>query len=204
MKRSVPLFSFVVLLWAASALRAQDTCKVVSIPNPHGAAMQIIKLWVVDSVNFRVATVKQLPFQLGATEAFDVDVCILARDGKKHSSMIRYTNTHGTSSFNISMTAPSVASAPVGAPDAANRLVVSISPNPAAANTTLELHSTGLRDVAVHLFALDGVEVMAMNIAELQGATIQLDLSTIPAGHYLATVQAGGGEMSVRHIQVIR
>ncbi|MEO6048634.1 MAG: hypothetical protein ABIQ57_14225 [Candidatus Kapaibacterium sp.] len=34
--------------------------------------MDITKIWMVDTVNFTVRTIKSLPFHIGATEPFDI------------------------------------------------------------------------------------------------------------------------------------
>jgi hypothetical protein len=199
MRHFLLLLSFGLVLTVSA--RAQDTCKVMTIQNPHGADMQIMKLWVVDSANFRVTSVTPLPFQLGANESFDVRVCILARDGMSHSSQVRYTNTHGTSSFNISMTAPSSATVP----SAGERGLVDawISPNPASGAVTIALNRTGARDVEVRLYALDGSRVTSVSIPELAGASVPLDVSALPAGEYLAAIDVRGEGAVVRRVVVI-
>lgn len=90
------------LVLGASSIRAQDTCKTYSHKNPHGAAMTISRVWILDSVNFTVRPIQTLPYQESATGSFDFEVCIIPRDGKKYSTQVRYQTTHGPVSYNIS------------------------------------------------------------------------------------------------------
>jgi hypothetical protein len=101
------LILFVLLvLGVVNVARAQDTCKVFGQRNPHGVAMQIsAPMYVVDSVNFHIMSVKTLPYNINATDTIFFNVCLMATDGKTHSTQVRYNTTHGMVSYNVSLKA---------------------------------------------------------------------------------------------------
>lgn len=98
--------------------------------------MTVSRVWVLDSVNFRVRPIQQLPYQESATGSFDFEVCILARDGKKYSTQVRYMTTHGAVSYTISNF-----EAPGGASEVSREvssLINRIYPNPARNAITIQ------------------------------------------------------------------
>ncbi len=201
--RSLTIVAIMIALTTFAQAYAQDTCKTFSIKNPHGAAMSIMKIWAVDSVNFTVSTVKPLPFQIGATESFDIIVCIRARDGKPHSTSIRYTNTHGTSSYNVTMTAPSVSAVPSEGDGADVGVRVDVSPNPASTQAMIDVDARGARETGVRLYDINGRVVWSYTQTITQ-AHIPIDLQSIPAGMYTLVADDGNGRRHARRLIVNR
>jgi hypothetical protein len=100
MFKAISLFCLLSLLPLVG--EAQDTCKVFSQKNPHGAEMWIYNIWIRDSVNFRVRSIQTLPWFEGVNDTLHFEVCILARDGKKHTTQVGYFTTHDTVTYLIS------------------------------------------------------------------------------------------------------
>lgn len=200
---SFAIVSIAIAIATFASARAQDTCKTFSIANPHGAAMSIMKIWAVDSVNFTVSTVKPLPFDIGATESFSIIVCIHARDGKPHSTSIRYTNTHGTSSYNVTMTAPSVSAVPSEGNDANVGVRVDVSPNPASTQAMIDVDASSTREIDVRLYDINGRAVWSSAHATTH-ARIPMDLQSIPNGTYTLVADDGNGRRHARRLIVNR
>lgn len=171
--------------------RAQDTCKTFTVANPHGAAMDITKIWAVDTVNFTVMTVRSLPFNIGATESFDIVVCLRVHDGKSHTTQIRYTNTHGTSSYNVTMTAPSTSSVDpeTGATKGLNLRL--LSQNPATDRITIGVDNVEGGELRVTMYGMNGDIARSLQFDAFSGALLELDLRGLPAGIYTAVVTDG-------------
>lgn len=198
MKKIYLLSLFSIVLLSTSAF-GQDTCKVYSVKNPHGAAMSINKIWVLDSVNFSVESIKPTPFQLGASESFSIKVCILARDGASHSTQVRYTNTHGTSSYNVTMVAPSGGAASVQ--EVPVEMVLSVSPNPASSYLQVSLNTDKLKGGDVAIYNMIGEQVQRSPI-EAETGTVFIDVSAIPSGRYMAVITSEGRQIAMSALVV--
>ncbi len=178
------IITLVTLHFITGYATAQDTCKVFGQKNPHGLAMQVRgPMYVMDSVNFKVTSTKPLPYNIGATDTIYFEVCILARDGKQHSTQVRYGSTHGAVSFNVTMTAPTISD-------------VVVSEN---SGVFLELHALGdYLDVITRgdigyqpvlvIYSVMGQEVMNLPlVAEKQSIR-----HTLRSGWYRAVLRANG------------
>jgi hypothetical protein len=184
-------YSILILaaLLTASSVSAQDTCKTYSHKNPHGAAMTISRVWVLDSVNFRVETVQELPYQETATGSYDFTVCILAKDGLKHSTQVRYQTSHGPVSYNISnFQAPGSS----GVSDLGSDVDVSIYPNPASRTTYL----TGAKG-AWSIHNTLGQEVLR-GVASEEG--LYINVESLPKGQYSIKCFSVLGQTEVRSL----
>jgi hypothetical protein len=169
---------------------AQDTCTVYKIPNPHGAAMSVTRVWVVDTVNFSVESVYPLPVEMTATSTFDVNVCILARDGQSHSTIVRYTNTHGTSSYPVTMTAPATSGVESsGGQSVSLRLAL---PNPAGSTVSIDPGFTPTDDLRVGIVDLSGRRVVGDLRPSFSSGRLVIDVSSITSGRYLVLLDSPG------------
>lgn len=184
----------------AVTAHAQDTCKIFTIENVHGAAMDITKIWVVDTVNFTVESMRPLPFFLGATDSFDIKVCIRARDGQRHSTIVRYSTTHGTVPYTVSMDAPGTSS--VAAPSIRGRGAVVVEPNPAAGSTALLVKGLTAREATVSLVGIDGAVARTIAAGSIADGRILLDLTGLASGLYLAVVKADGDFIAAERLVV--
>lgn len=175
----------------ASTVQSQDTCKTFSQKNPHGAAMTISRVWILDSVNFRIRSIQPLPYQEAASGSFDFEVCILARDGKKYSTQVRYMTTHGAVSYPVSnFQAPGGVSAV--ARDQGS-YVHRIYPNPARTSIAIE-GSVGSDWV---IYDIGGV-------ARLSGVTAasgeSLDVTALLPGSYIIKVTTATGDEESQYL----
>ncbi|MEO5930476.1 MAG: T9SS type A sorting domain-containing protein [Candidatus Kapaibacterium sp.] len=203
MKSTCLLIAFALFAITGSTLFAQDTCKVYSLKNPHGAEMDITKIWVVDSVNFRVRTIKALPFHIGATESFDIEVCILARDGKPHTSQVRYQNTHGTSSYNVTMTGPAVASVSDGMMgEGASQGVSAIAPNPATDYAHIQILRPAGQKLSVRLYNILGDDITATTSIEAGESDVKIDVKSLANGRYFVAVVTGNSPVTTQSLMV--
>ena len=172
------------LLFYWEPLHAQDTCKSYSHNNPHGSPMTISRVWILDSVNFRVESIPMLPYQEAANGTYDFKVCILARDGKKYSTQVRYMTTHGAVSYPISnFQAPGGAS---GVSREGTSLSYSISPNPTRSNFTI-LGAAGSKWV---IYDMGGVEVLSGVTAAVSES---VDVTSLASGSYFLKITSTTG-----------
>ncbi|MEP7218752.1 MAG: T9SS type A sorting domain-containing protein [Bacteroidota bacterium] len=200
--KSISIRTTIALFFFATGvtLFAQDTCKTYSVANPHGAAMDITKIWMVDTVNFTVRTIKSLPFHIGATESFDIEVCILARDGKPHTSQVRYQNTHGTSSYSVTITAPAVAS--VSDQKISSQTVHAPVPNPASDIASIEIPEAMGRNIVVRLYNVLGEDVTEIAGIRVNDRNALIGVKALPNGGYVVAVIAGNMPVSMQSLVV--
>ena len=187
--------ALVALCLVATESVAQDTCNTYLIPNPHGAAMSINTVWVVDTVNFSVESLRPLPYEISSTGTIDIRVCILVRDGKSHSTIVRYTNTHGTSSYQVTMTAPATS----GVDRAVERTIAlhSALPNPASSTVTIDFGSSVPDQIRVEILDMSGRLVVDDLRPMISGGRLVFDVSAIANGLYLVQVTAPGRPVAV-------
>ena len=197
MKKYLRLFLFTVLLCAVSiTVQAQDTCKSYNVPNPHGAAMTIYKIWVVDSTNFTVESIKPIPYDITATGTVDFRVCLLPRDGVKRTTQVRYQNTHGTSSYTVTLTPPT--SSVKRTPDQAQ---LSAYPNPAANRVEIALGSFEMNNLSVDLIDVRGHIINPP--FEVASSKIVLNTSAVVTGAYTILVKNNTHIVGVSQLAVV-
>ncbi len=197
MKKYFYAFLFTTLFClVGTTVQAQDTCKSYNVPNPHGAAMTIYKIWVVDSTNFTVESLKPLPYDITATGTVDFRVCLLPRDGVKRTTQVRYQNTHGTSSYSVTITPPtsSVKRAPDQAP-------LSAYPNPASNRVEIALGAFETNNLSVDL--IDSRGNIINPSFEVGSFKIVLNTATIASGAYTIVVKNSTHIFGVSQIAVV-
>ncbi len=196
MNRSFPLALFLVVLYSTvSLLHAQDTCRSIYLKNPHGAAMNIEKVWILDSVNFTVESLRPLPYYITDTGTVDFKVCILPRDGIKRTTQVRYLNTHGTSSYSITMTPPATESVKTE-PQLPSLIAF---PNPAS--TSVELLLAGsVSALKVECLALDGTSFHIPFTSVGKRVTLQTTL--LASGSYTIIVKDGERPIGMSQIVI--
>ncbi len=183
---------------------AQDTCKTYTVANPHGAAMDITKIWAIDTVNFTVNTVRTLPFNIGATESFDIVVCLRVLDGKSHTTQIRYTNTHGTSSYSVTMTAPSTSSVDPERGAAKSLALRLLSPNPAGDRITVGVDNNVVGDLHIAIYSMTGDMARSLRFESYGSSLLNLDLRGLPSGMYTMVVTDAASRTSSMPLVVAR
>ena len=199
MTRAVILIAF--LLTLLEGARAQDTCRVFSIPNPHGAAMTISRVWVQDSVNFSVEPVRAVPFNLAADELWDARVCIKPRDGQSYSTIIRYQTTHGPASYQVTMVAPTTAAVSMEHQDAT--MGMKVYPVPSSGDLTIEPPVERGDILTVEVY--DGMGGLRSVVEErYEGGHLRLDLSRLPSGRYRIMVRGSEGVVGVGTALIVR
>lgn len=149
--------------------------------------MTISRVWILDSVNFTVRPLQQLPYYEAADASFDFEVCILARDGKKYSTQVRYQTTHGPVSYNISnFVAPLETS---GVTDARSADVV-VYPNPVDDQVYVNIEGP----FKYALMDLKGVNVLTGTSERSIG------LASLPAGTYFLRINTQEGVEITRQV----
>jgi hypothetical protein len=149
--------------------------------------MTISRVWILDSVNFRVRPIQQLPYQEAATGSFDFEVCIIPRDGKKYSTQVRYQTTHGPVSYNISNFVAPLSTSSVG-----NAVTdgVEIYPNPTSDIVNVVLG-----------YSFDFSVTNVNGVTVLAGRSEQVvDLKGLPRGSYYLSIKAIGRAEIVKRI----
>jgi hypothetical protein len=188
MYRRLSLTASLLLIAGSIPASSQDTCRVFTIPNPHGAAMTISSIFIADTVNFSVEPLRSVPFDIEATETWDARVCIKARDGARHSTSIRYMTTHGQAAFQLSMDAPG----PSGIVDDARvRTVVTAYPSPSTGAVTLRLGNPVATRAVVTVVDASGAGTIVAPVSRA-GDDLHIDLGTLAPGAYVIVVSVDG------------
>jgi hypothetical protein len=175
-------------IFSALPMSAQDTCRVFTIPNPHGAAMTISRVFIADTVNFSVEPLQPVPFNIGASETWDARVCIKARDGQSHSTTIRYQTTHGQASYAVTMNAPGTAG--IVDPGLPNLAVTF--PQPTSGRVTVRVVDHGVGELRAHVFDHSGGLMPSIPVMIGSGGDVSLDLEALPSGSYLVVLDVEG------------
>jgi hypothetical protein len=178
------------ILLLAGRSSAQDTCRYYWLPNPSWGPIYVYTVEVLDTVNFSVEPIKPLPHRISQNESFDVTICIRARDGRPHSTIVRYTHDHGSSAEDITMTAP-IASAVEKESTMRLRLHPPM-PNPAASTISIDPGYTLPENVSTEIVDLSGRIVVAGHRPAISDGRLQIDVGAIPNGRYLLRVIAPG------------
>lgn len=197
---SFSTLALTLFIFGALTMQAQDTCMTVTIPNPHGAAMQIMRVWVTDSVNFSVEPMRTLPFDIGDTESWDARLCILARDGGTYTTTIRYQTTHGPAGFPVTMQAPLVSA--VMDHTRAQRGVLRLYPSPSSGVVTIDIPDRDLGTVVIDVIDPIGRLAVSFESAATNG-TVTHDLSTLPNGSYLVVARYDDEEIGRQHLLLV-
>ena len=197
--------SILLLIALLFALReganAQDTCQVFSVPNPHGAAMTISRVWVVDSANFTIDSMRSVPFDITADEAWDARICITPRDGQTYSTIIRYQTTHGPAAFQISMVAPNTSAVHERRQRSVSAMMVY--PMPSSGDLVIEPSAVSGEVLTVEVY--DGIGVVRSVVEErFEGNPLRLDLSGLPSGGYRIVVRGREGVVNTGSALLLR
>ena len=190
-----------ILCLASATSHSQDTCQVFSIPNPHGAAMTISRVWIQDSVNFSVEPLRSVPFDITATESWDARVCIKPRDGQTYSTIIRYQTTHGPAAFQISMVAPNTSA--VHERRQFSMSEMRVSPLPTSGDLVIAPSAVSGDILTIEVY--DGIGIVRSVMEErFDGNPLRLDLSELPSGGYRIVVRGRDGVVNTGSALLVR
>ncbi len=173
------------VLFFASAALSQSIEKIYSISNPYGAAMRIESLRIDDTVNFRLESLKPMPYDLGESGMLDFKIAIIPHDGITRSAQIK--DSHGATLTSITLTAP-VASAVRKAED--QYINHPAYPNPAKDFCTINTDISLYPNVAIELFNSAGVSVVG--VVQPVGHSLSLDARNLSSGKYHLTISSNG------------
>ena len=194
------IFAILLTLLCIENANAQDTCKVLGQKNPHGLAMEIRgPLTVADTVNFTVESTKPLPYNIGASDTIYFHLCIQAKDGKKHTTQIRYSSTHGAISYTVTMQAPPPAS--VGTIASGSALRLSAFPNPA--NGILHFQTANsAAPLELQIFDAKGIFIAKQSVPS--NGSLEMNTSMLSVGRYNAVLISEKGTQAASSFIVLR
>lgn len=193
-------FLFVFLFSCSTSARSQDTCKVLGQKNPHGVAMEIRgPMTIADTINFSVESTKPLPYNILATDTIFFNVCIKAKDGKKHTTQVKYSSTHGAISYTITMQAPGSAGV-IGSNS--NSPTITVSPNPA--KEYVRLHMENFVGSSMQMLIVDskGAAIATQSIPS--DGNLSINTRTYCNGIYHAIIKSGTSIVGSKEFVVIR
>lgn len=181
------LLAAVILVLGVGSATAQDTCKTIVHKNPHGAAMTISRVWILDSANFTVRPIQQLPYQESATGSFDFEVCIIPRDGKTYSTQVRYQTTHGPVSYNVSNFLAPLGTSSVTSSEYTPAVVF---PNPVSS----VLHVQVGEPFEFSIVDINGIVII---VGRSDQESSQVDVSRLTPGSYTIRCLSTSGEQMI-------
>ena len=174
-----------VLLSASTAL-SQNAEKIYSISNPYGSRMMVESLSVDDTVNFKLESLKAMPYDLDEIGTLDFKVTVTANDGITRTTQVRCNDGRCTPLYTITMAAP-IASGVKGADDRAARPAY---PNPVKDYCTINTDISLYPNVQIELFNSVGASVIG--VVQPVGHNLSLDARNLTNGRYHLTITTNG------------
>jgi len=172
-----------VLFFASTAL-SQSAEKIYSIVNPYGAAMRIESLTIDDSADFRVESLKPLPFDLSETGTLDFKVTIIPRDGITRTTQVRSGNL---SLSIVTMESPILNAVKKSEEQYANHPSY---PNPVKDFCTINTDISLYPNVEIEVFNSVGASVVGL--VQPVGHSLSLDARNLTSGRYHISITSNG------------
>lgn len=179
------LFLAGVLLSASTAL-SQNAEKICSISNPYGSRMMVESLSVDDTVNFKVESLKEMPYDLDETGTLDFKVAVIARDGITRSTQVHCNNSSGSPIYTLTMAAPMAAAAR----STEDRTIRPAYPNPVKDYCTINTDISLYPNLQIELSNSVGASVIG--VVQPVGHTLSLDARNLSTGRYHLTITSNG------------
>jgi hypothetical protein len=164
------------VLFFTSTAFSQSAEKIYSIQNPYGAAMRIESLSVDDTADFRIESLKPLPFDLSETGTLDFKVVIIPRDGITRTTQVR------SGSFTLSiitMEAPTQNAVKKSEEQYAN---LPAYPNPVKDFCTINTDISLYPNVEIEVVNALGSNVVGL--IQPVGRSLSLDARNLASGRY--------------------
>jgi hypothetical protein len=205
MKRFNLLGLLVLLATPLTAIQAQPTCDTVTLTlTGHGhGAITVSRVWVDDPDNFAISMERTLPFDAVEGETFDVRICILKRDGRTYSTVLRYETNHGASEWAVTLTAPNPVSG-ISMVDETRRPRALVYPTVATDRIQIQFNRVEPAPIVIRLFDTKGEIVRHRALTELPPRGVALDVRDVCAGPYHLTIQIAGVVVGVHPIIIVR
>lgn len=176
-----------VLLFASTAF-SQNAEKIYSISNPYGSRMMVESLSVDDTVNFKVESLKSMPYNLDELGTLDFKVTVTANDGITRSTQVRCNEGRSTTPVStITMAAPLVNAVVCGGGSGAMKPAY---PNPVKDYCTINTDISLYPNVQIELFNSVGVSVVG--VVQLVGHNLSLDARNLTNGRYHLKITTNG------------
>lgn len=185
---------FVFLCFCSISAYAGDPCQMMGQKNPHGMDIKVSSVSVADTMNFMVQTMETMPFTVKVGDTVWFHVCMMAKDGKMHSTQIKYQTDMGTFSYNISMQAPTAGVAQVGAPQA-----LIAYPNPVINSLSINIPSLN-ENASLEIFSVSGSRVLAHDVSS--STPIQISVGNLSNGTYLVKLISKSGTIGETRIAI--
>ncbi|MEO6941221.1 MAG: T9SS type A sorting domain-containing protein [Candidatus Kapaibacterium sp.] len=183
--------------YAISVMAPVGTCKRVSQMNPHPMDMNIMKVWVSDSINFHVTATKAVPFTLKNGTMISFDLCLTATDGMPHTTTISFATNMGT----YATTPQTLSTAGVSAPQANAIASVEVFPNPATSKLTARLPDGETQGELV-LYSISGQRILSTPISGAKA--IELSVGAVSPGAYFLRLESSKGMSAGTAITIAR
>jgi hypothetical protein len=152
--------------------------------NPYGAAMRIESLTIDDSADFRVESLKPLPFDLSETGTLDFKVTIIPRDGITRTTQVRSGNL---SLSIVTMESPILNAVKKSEEQYANHPSY---PNPVKDFCTINTDISLYPNVEIEVFNSVGASVVGL--VQPVGHSLSLDARNLTSGRYHISITSNG------------
>ena len=173
---------------------------VLGQKNPHGVAMEIRgPMTIADTINFSVESTKPLPYNISATDTIFFNVCIKVKDGKKHTTQVKYSSTHGAISYTITMQAPGSASV---ISERANSPIIAVFPNPAKKYVRLQIENFAGSSMQMEILDGKGAAIAKQSVPNDRDITI--NTSNYSNGIYHVIIKSGSTLVGSKEFVVVK
>ncbi|MEP7235922.1 MAG: T9SS type A sorting domain-containing protein [Ignavibacteriota bacterium] len=175
------------VMFFASAALSQSAEKIYSVANPYGAAARVESISVDDTSNFRVESLKALPYDVSELGTVDFKVSIVPHDGITRSTQVRCRDSRGCIAYTVTLSAPVTNAVKVGEEQYKNHPAY---PNPVTDFCTINTDISLYPNVQIELFNALGSNVVGL--VQPIGHALSLDARNLTSGRYHLSISSNG------------
>lgn len=163
-----------------------DTCHTFGRMNSHMGMMRVHRFYCLDSINFSVRSMRDMPYDCMSNDSMWFEVCLHRRDGKLYSTQVRAVTSVGEQSWDISMQAPASSDVKINEPQ---RERVVIYPNPASGSIRIPLDNEAIVPTSVQIIDMQGRTIeLHVNVS---GSEAIIPTTGLASGTYHLILKAG-------------
>lgn len=160
--------------------------------------MRVESIVVEDSANFRIESMKKLPFDLDESGMLDFKVAIIPRDGITRTTQVHFGDSHSAMNYTIQMEAPLESSVR----NSFAQFQSLVYPNPVHDVCTINIDINVYPNVQIELYNTLGASVVGL--IQPVGKSLSLDARNLASGTYHLMIKSNGSlvrseEIVVKH-----
>lgn len=185
---------------AIASFPPMDTCHTFGRMNSHMGMMSVYRFYCLDTTNFSVRSMKNMPYNCMGSDSMWFEVCLYRHDGRTYSTEVRVVTSQGELSFPITMQALVQSVVESNEPILAELLVY---PNPTA--NVLQLSGNPAINELVTAQIIDATGNIKIEKIIFNNGVGTLNASGLPSGAYqLILVSAAHAKLGIANFIVVK